>query len=214
MLGRMVVVAALLVGGCGQAVRDDPVVETGVDEADIAAGMKLFVRNGCATCHGEEGRGDGAIAHTLNPRPRDFRDVSTYKQGHSLEQIAETITNGVAGGRSSMPSYPHISAEHRRLIARFIASLQAEPGDETIVVTAAWIRETLPPYRTGVVGRSLRCSWTLYPSFPFLPCCGSTGLLRGFCGVWGEDWCAAWILPGTTYPFFACRPFLELLFYE
>ena len=48
-----------------------------------------------------------------------------------------------------MPSYPHISAGHRRLIARYITSLQAQLGEETIVVTAFWIRETLPPHRTG-----------------------------------------------------------------
>ena len=146
----MVVVVAMLVAGCGHdEVRDDPTAETMTDEAKIAAGMKLFVRNGCATCHGENGKGDGAIAHTLNPRPRDFRDVSTYKQGYSLEQIAGTIANGVAGGRSSMPAYPHISAGHQRLIARYITSLQAQLEGGSIVVTAPWIRETLPPHRTG-----------------------------------------------------------------
>jgi mono/diheme cytochrome c family protein len=52
----------------------------GTSEASsVSAGRVLYEENGCATCHGPAGHGDGRIAVTLNPRPRDFRDAAAFK---------------------------------------------------------------------------------------------------------------------------------------
>ena len=67
------------------------------------------------------------MAQTLKPPPRDFRHISQYKKGHTVDQMAQTIENGMAEGRSSMPPYPHIPQPDRVLIARFIQSLQEQP---------------------------------------------------------------------------------------
>ncbi len=42
--------------------------------ADIERGKALYTKYGCAVCHGRNGHGNGQIARTLNPRPRDFHD--------------------------------------------------------------------------------------------------------------------------------------------
>jgi mono/diheme cytochrome c family protein len=84
----------------------------------------LYLRNGCAVCHGDDGRGDGGLGATLKPPPRDFREVQSYKKGRDIESIAETISKGLAG--TSMPAYAHISAADRMSIARFIAYLQTK----------------------------------------------------------------------------------------
>jgi mono/diheme cytochrome c family protein len=94
-------------------------------QASPVRGRELFGRNGCAVCHGEEGRGDGSIAQTLRPRPRNFRDLGAYKQGVGVDQIARTIETGIPG--SSMPAYAHLSAAERRSIALFVQETQAQP---------------------------------------------------------------------------------------
>ena len=84
----------------------------------VEQGKALFTRNGCAVCHGPDGRGDGQIAATLKPPPRDFRDPAAYKNGHSKAAIARTIQKGMPG--TSMPGYGHLSAEEREQIAAYI----------------------------------------------------------------------------------------------
>ena len=95
--------------------------ESDDDKSAVVQGKALFTRNGCAVCHGPEGRGDGQIAATLQPRPRDFRDPAAYKNGHSKAAIARTIQQGMPG--TSMPGYRHLSAEQREQIAAYIHSL-------------------------------------------------------------------------------------------
>lgn len=94
----------------------------------VAQGKALFTRNGCAVCHGPEGRGDGQIATTLKPPPRDFRDPAAYKNGHSKAAIARTIQKGMPG--TSMPGYRHLSEEERGQIAAYIRSLLEKRENE------------------------------------------------------------------------------------
>ncbi len=96
---------------------------------DGAVGKALFTRNGCAVCHGPEGRGDGQIAATLQPPPRDFRDPAAYKNGHSKAAIARTIQKGMPA--TAMPGYPHLSAEERERIAAYIRSLLKKKNEDT-----------------------------------------------------------------------------------
>lgn len=94
----------------------------------VAQGKALFTRNGCAVCHGPDGRGDGQIATTLKPPPRDFRDPAAYKNGPSKAAIARTIQKGMPG--TSMPGYGHLSAEEREQIAAYIRSLLEKKENE------------------------------------------------------------------------------------
>jgi mono/diheme cytochrome c family protein len=95
-----------------------------VSAETIAAGMELYLDNGCGLCHGRDGSGSGPLAHTIEPRPRDYRDPSAYKQGTSVAEIAYSIAAGVGGATSKMPKYPHLSERERTLIAEYIVSLQ------------------------------------------------------------------------------------------
>lgn len=104
----------------GERVRTDQAVDP------VARGRELFGRHGCAVCHGELGHGDGEIADQLTPRPRDFRQMSAYRQGSRPAEVARTIETGVAGG-STMPAYPHLSSAERELIAAYVVHLQGEP---------------------------------------------------------------------------------------
>ena len=110
---------------CGPDETGEKAEEARPIAAEDKRGHQLYMSNGCAVCHGDHGRGDGRIAATLKPPPRDFRDLAHYKKGHEVEQMAETIGKGIAG--TSMPGFSHLSVEDRRSMARHIAYLQQQP---------------------------------------------------------------------------------------
>ncbi len=61
------------------------------DEAAVAAGAELFSIN-CATCHGDEGLGDGPAAAGLDPKPASLADVemmSTMEDSYLFWRITE-----------------------------------------------------------------------------------------------------------------------------
>lgn len=113
---------------CGESAKDAPAEQrqtVEVTAADVEKGQALYKRYGCAVCHGREGHGNGQIARTLNPRPRDFHKVDEYKYGRSIEAITRTIEKGTINERGmGMPGYPQISEADRKLIAAFIVSMQ------------------------------------------------------------------------------------------
>jgi len=71
---------------------------------DAAKGKTLFEQN-CASCHGAGGKGDGAAAAALTPKPRNLTDKA-YMSALSDQHIFDTIKKGGAAvGKSPlMPS--------------------------------------------------------------------------------------------------------------
>ena len=69
--------------------------------ASVAAGQALYQQY-CVVCHGREGKGDGPVGLTLNPRPADLT-LHTIPGVHSDGQLYEWITNGYKG--SVMPAW-------------------------------------------------------------------------------------------------------------
>jgi cytochrome c553 len=63
----------------------------------------------CATCHGENGTGDGPGAAALNPKPRNYTDKA-WQASVTDDQIAKTILmGGAAVGKSpAMPAQPQL----------------------------------------------------------------------------------------------------------
>lgn len=59
-----------------------------------ADGAALYQKN-CATCHGEQGRGDGRGAGALNPRPRDF--TTAPHEELTRERMVTSVTYGRPG---------------------------------------------------------------------------------------------------------------------
>src|SRR5580704_1416512 len=57
----------------------------------IKEGMSLYGANGCASCHGPSGHGDGPLASTLPSKPIDFRDPNLFKNGAGESEIARTL---------------------------------------------------------------------------------------------------------------------------
>lgn len=105
-LGLMVMGAGLI--GCRRAGQPpgDPMLEAIRAEEREAGftyaegqGRQLF-RQYCATCHGDEGKGDGQNASNLNPAPPDF-SASTRLQ--NVDYVRRVIAQGsAAAGRSPL----------------------------------------------------------------------------------------------------------------
>jgi copper(I)-binding protein len=92
-------------------------------EPTAAEGERLYRANGCATCHGAAGHGDGPVGRTLQPPPRDFRNAAAFKGARDADGIALTLAAGVPAG-GSMPLYAHLTNHERASIARYVISLR------------------------------------------------------------------------------------------
>ena len=64
------------------------------------AGERLYKQN-CINCHGASGRGDGAAAEKLNPKPADLTSGKT--QAKQDAELIETIKFGRPG--TAMPGW-------------------------------------------------------------------------------------------------------------
>lgn len=78
---------------------------------DTAAAKEIYDSR-CAACHGANGRGDGAGAAALNPKPRNYTDAA-WQASVTDEQIKKTILlGGAAVGKSAiMPASPDLDSK-------------------------------------------------------------------------------------------------------
>ena len=95
----------------------------------LALGEHVYARQ-CAACHGTDGRGQGAAAYLLYPRPRDFvtaryRLVSTWESAPTDEDLFQTISRGMPG--SVMPSWGHLPEPERWGLVHYIKAFAETP---------------------------------------------------------------------------------------
>lgn len=93
-------------------------------------GRALYAENGCVNCHGANGKGDGPVAKTLNPPPRNFTDEAAYKFGRDEASIAATLARGLEKEGAKMPAFAHLNDEERRSLALFVISLHDSAAEE------------------------------------------------------------------------------------
>jgi len=80
-----------------------------LDAAAVARGRQAYETGGCASCHGDRGRGDGASAPALKDetglriRPADLRYPGRFKNGAEPTDVYRTLVTGLDG--TPMPSY-------------------------------------------------------------------------------------------------------------
>jgi mono/diheme cytochrome c family protein len=154
------VLALLLLSGVASA-QTPPAVGT-------ASGKSIYEQR-CVQCHGLDGRGNGAAAPVLIPRPRDFASAQfklrTTETGSlpTDDDLIRTITYGVPG--TSMPGWQRfLSTADIAAVATYIKSFSprfaAEPP-QSIPAVAASVPGTPTP-QTAVAGKAvyekLRCA--------------------------------------------------------
>jgi mono/diheme cytochrome c family protein len=86
------------------------------DAQTVAQGKKVAEVN-CVSCHGARGKGDGAAAVALNPKPADW--TSAKVQSESDGEIFWKISTG----RGAMPAWNFLPERDRWALVRYIRSL-------------------------------------------------------------------------------------------
>ena len=90
----------------------------------IDKGKNLYNMN-CASCHGNEGRGDGVAGANLNPKPRNFHDLSGWTNGVTLPMLYKTLHEGITN--RGMASYSNLPPEDRLNMIMYIRTFAQYP---------------------------------------------------------------------------------------
>ncbi|HYD77107.1 cytochrome c/FTR1 family iron permease [Ramlibacter sp.] len=90
---------------------------------DLGRAATLFQQH-CASCHGEQGRGDGPAAQGMDPPASNFHDAARMRQ-RSPYGLYNTITLGVGG--TPMRAFTELSDADRWALAFFAAGLRQGP---------------------------------------------------------------------------------------
>ena len=103
------------------------------DDKLLAKGKTIYNGIGaCASCHGPEGKGDGAASAALNPKPRSFAagdfvyDPDKDGKKGTGSDISAIITNGAAkyGGSPLMAARPDIKGDDLKALVAYVKSLK------------------------------------------------------------------------------------------
>ena len=91
----------------------------------VARGATVY-RSNCAGCHGDQGRGNGPMAKSLDPPPANLADAAALKTASPLD-FYRRISIGVVG--TSMPAFEaRLSAEDRWAVALYASVLRLPPA--------------------------------------------------------------------------------------
>lgn len=105
------------------------VMKAGISSGElIARGGELYKAN-CAACHGDEGRGDGASAALMNPKPRNFHSPLGWTNGAKVSQIYKTLQEGIV--RNGMASFSYLPPGDRFAIIHYVRSFNPDPPTDT-----------------------------------------------------------------------------------
>ena len=115
---------ARLHGAFSEALGSDGALELPTRPVDLAAGRRLYARN-CASCHGDQGMGNGPGAAGMIPAPPA---VGSAEQMHDVSPalMYRVVTVGIAG--TPMISWSNtLTSDERWDIVAYLTSLRATP---------------------------------------------------------------------------------------
>lgn len=89
----------------------------------LSKGQQLY-QTQCASCHGNEGFGDGPAGVTLDPAPRNLHDLNGWTNGPDFDAIYLTLQEGIIN--RGMASYSNLPPEDRLAIISYMRTFSPE----------------------------------------------------------------------------------------
>lgn len=136
-------VARLARNLAGSVQKAYPFVVAPAAAPDLVRGAQLFQAQ-CAACHGAQGRGDGPLAASLNPKPTALSENLRARE-RSLFALHQVISNGVEG--TAMVSFAAIPENDRWALAFFAGTLSYSDTDR---VAGANVWQSSAPARNAM----------------------------------------------------------------
>jgi len=79
---------------------------------------KTFYTTNCASCHGEQGKGDGVAGASMNPKPRNFTSPDGWTNSPKFTGMYKTLQEGIT--TRGMASYSNLPPEDRIALIHYI----------------------------------------------------------------------------------------------
>ena len=96
--------------------------------AELLERGQIVYTQQCASCHGQEGKGDGSAARFLDPKPRDFTAAEWEHAGEgTVEAIAAVVTNGI-DDTAMTPFSDVLSADQIDEVAAYVVNVLVPGG--------------------------------------------------------------------------------------
>jgi mono/diheme cytochrome c family protein len=151
-------------------------------EESIQHGRVVYEEQGCAACHGDQGRGDGRSALTLvddwgkHIRPADMTQRWTFRGGPTRKDMFRTFSTGLNG--TPMPSYfDSLQVEDRWDLVNYMESLgDGDAPDYSSLLLVSYLDDEIetaagpsqfdgaPRARFPLVGQVTEPGRNFYPS--------------------------------------------------
>lgn len=110
----------------------DVLVAGRTSKALVDKGANLYKAN-CASCHGDNGMGDGASAAALAVKPRNFHSPDGWKNGRTVANMYKTLQEGIVV--NGMASFNYLPAEDRFALIHYVRTFATDfPLDSLVVL--------------------------------------------------------------------------------
>src|SRR3989442_13981599 len=96
---RAAIIVVLVMAGLAVWVEDAAGQRLKQPKPDLDAGERIYKQN-CINCHGPSGKGDGAAAEQLNPKPADLTSPATQatKYAGAMDEVKRRGPGPAASG--------------------------------------------------------------------------------------------------------------------
>lgn len=84
-------------------------------------GEELYSAN-CASCHGDNGKGDGPAGAAMNPAPRNFHESDGWVNGRKISDMYKTLEEGIV--ENGMAAYDYMPVKDRFALIHYIRTFK------------------------------------------------------------------------------------------
>ncbi len=91
--------------------------------ADAGKGKEIYAKS-CGGCHGPEGKGDGAAAKAMNPKPTNLADKAVMSKLDDAALANIIVKGGVGTGKSPlMPAFSQLKDQDVKDVVAYLRTL-------------------------------------------------------------------------------------------